>query len=95
MIGMRVEIRFRGPLAAKTGMQAFHVDIEAGANLGMTLQTLIESEKAVEKIWTDPERMDREAMILRNEADIALTGGLETILEDGDEIVVLPLVHGG
>jgi molybdopterin converting factor small subunit len=92
---MRVEIRFRGPLASKTGIQVFHVDIDEDDKLGTTLQKLIECEDAVKEIWTDSERMDREAMILRNEADIGLTGGLDTVLEDGDTIVVLPLVHGG
>ena len=92
---MRVNIRFRGPLAAKTGMQAFQMDIEDGANLRMTLQALIDSEEAVKKIWTDPERMDREALILRNGTDIGLTDGLATVLENEDRILVLPLVHGG
>ncbi len=92
---MRVEIRFRGPLAAKTGMQMFQMNIEEGANLGMTLKTLIETEEAVKKIWTDPERMDREALILRNGTDIGLTGGLATVLKEADRILVLPLVHGG
>jgi molybdopterin converting factor small subunit len=76
-------------------MQIFHVDIEEDANLGTTLQNLIDREEAVKEIWADPERIDREAMILRNDADIGLTGGLETILEDGDTVVILPLVHGG
>jgi molybdopterin converting factor small subunit len=92
---MRVEIRFRGPLADKRGMHIFHVDIEEGANLEMTLKKLIKSEKVVEKVWTDTDRMDREALILRNETDVGLTGGLSTVLEDGDKIVILPLVHGG
>ncbi|MHA1925820.1 MAG: MoaD/ThiS family protein [Candidatus Thorarchaeota archaeon] len=92
---MRVEIRFRGPLAAKKGMQVFHVEIEEGANLEMTLKSLIDSEEAVEKVWTNAERMDREALILRNESDVGLTGGLSTVLEDGDKIMILPLVHGG
>jgi molybdopterin converting factor small subunit len=76
-------------------MQTFHIDMEGDANLGMTLQTLIEREEVVKNIWTDSERIDCEAMILRNDADVGLTGGLETILEDGDTIVILPLVHGG
>jgi molybdopterin converting factor small subunit len=76
-------------------MQVFHMDIEKGDKLGMTLQKLVEREDVVKEIWTDSERMDREAMILRNEADIGLTGGLDTVLENGDTIVVLPLVHGG
>ena len=92
---MRVEIRFRGPLAAKTGMQIFQMKIEEGANLGMTLKALIETEEAVKKTWTNPERMDREALILRNGTDVGLSGGLTTVLEDEDRILVLPLVHGG
>ena len=92
---MRVEIRFRGPLAAKTGMQVFQISIEEGANLGMTLKALIETDEAVKKIWTDPERMDREALILRDGTDVGLSGGLTTVLEDEDRILVLPLVHGG
>ncbi|MHA2068531.1 MAG: MoaD/ThiS family protein [Candidatus Thorarchaeota archaeon] len=92
---MKIEIRFRGPLASKPGMQAFHLDIEDGANLGMTLQKLIESEDGVKSTWSNTQRMDREALILRNETDIGLTGGLDTLLEDGDKIVILPLVHGG
>ncbi len=92
---MKVEIHLRGPLAVKRGMQVFHLDVREGANLEMTLQSLIESEEEVEKVWTDTDRMDREALILRNETDIGLTGGLDTMLEDGDKIVILPLVHGG
>jgi molybdopterin converting factor small subunit len=34
-------------------------------------------------------------MILCNEVDIGVTGGLNTILKDGDILTILPLVHGG
>jgi molybdopterin converting factor small subunit len=56
---------------------------------------LFEREKSVREIWDNVEKMDQEAMILVNEVDIGLTGGLDTILKQGDELVVLPLVHGG
>ncbi|MFX1261345.1 MAG: MoaD/ThiS family protein [Promethearchaeota archaeon] len=92
---MRVEIRFRGPLASKRGMLVFNVEIEEGASLERTLKSLLSSEEAVERVWVDTEKMDREALILRNEADVGLMGGLATVLEDGDKIVILPLVHGG
>jgi molybdopterin converting factor small subunit len=92
---MRVEIRFRGPLAAKEGMRKFNMNLKDGTNLGEFLEILIESEEAVRGIWTDPEIIDREALILRNGTDVGLTGGLTTVLEDDDRILVLPLVHGG
>ena len=56
---------------------------------------LIEREKGVRDVWSSPEAMDRDALILCNESDIGLTGGLETIINDGDVLVVLPLIHGG
>lgn len=92
---MRVTVRFRGPLANQMTNQQYSMDVDEGSSLRMVLQTLVDSEEAVERTWTDPETMDREALILCNEVDIGLTGGLETGLKDGDELVVLPLVHGG
>jgi len=73
----------------------YSVDVDEGSSLRTALQTLVDSEEDVEGTWTDPETMDREALILCNEVDIGLTGGLETGLKDGDEVIVLPLVHGG
>jgi molybdopterin converting factor small subunit len=75
--------------------QQYSMDVDEGSSLRMVLQTLVDEEEAVEGTWTDPEAMDREALILCNEVDIGLTGGLETKLKDGDELIVLPLVHGG
>lgn len=92
---MSVEIQFRGPLAAKTGIASYHVTIIEGDSLRKTLQSLIESEDTVKEAWTDIERIDREALILRNEVDVGLIEGIDTILADGDKLVILPLVHGG
>ncbi len=46
-------------------------------------------------IWESPEQMDTDALLLKNGVDIGLLDGLDTVLKDNDEIVVLPLVHGG
>ncbi|MFX0045354.1 MAG: MoaD/ThiS family protein [Candidatus Hermodarchaeota archaeon] len=92
---MRVTVRFRGPLANQMTNQQYSIDVDEGSSLRTVLQTLVDREEVVERTWTDPETMDREALILWNEVDIGLTGGLETRLKDGDELIVLPLVHGG
>ncbi|MFW9798913.1 MAG: MoaD/ThiS family protein [Candidatus Thorarchaeota archaeon] len=92
---MRVTTRFRGPISSQMGVQQYHVDVDEGTNLRSYFQTLIDREEGIRSVWTDPETMDREALILCNEVDIGLTGGLETKLKEGDEMVVLPLVHGG
>ena len=92
---MDVTIRFRGPITKRLKNPVFSIDIEKESNIRDILQMLLEREQQVKEIWTDAERMDCEAMILVNDVDIGLTGGLETIIKQDDELVVLPLVHGG
>ncbi|MFW9769072.1 MAG: MoaD/ThiS family protein, partial [Candidatus Thorarchaeota archaeon] len=73
------------------------IDIECGdgSSLLDVLTELLEKEATVREVWSSPETIDRDALILRNDSDIGLTGGLETRLRDGDLLVVLPLIHGG
>ncbi len=35
------------------------------------------------------------ALILVNEREISVLSGLDTLLQDGDEVVFIPVVHGG
>jgi molybdopterin converting factor small subunit len=74
---------------------AFHVEVRENATLRNLLEELLRKEENVSEIWNSPESIDSEALVLLNEVDVGLTGGLETELSDGDEIIVLPLVHGG
>jgi molybdopterin converting factor small subunit len=73
----------------------YTIDIEDGENLRGLLDRLILREKEVKEVWEDSDRIDREAMVMINEVDIGLTGGLSTAVNENDEIVILPLVHGG
>jgi molybdopterin converting factor small subunit len=73
----------------------FHVEVRENSTLHNLLEELLQKEENVSEIWSSPESIDSEALVLLNEVDVGLTGGLETELSDGDEIIVLPLVHGG
>ena len=75
--------------------EIFEVKIEDGKNLKTVLEQLISTHDEVKEHWQSAEQMDRETLLLRNEVDIGLLEGLETTLEDGDLLVILPLVHGG
>jgi molybdopterin converting factor small subunit len=92
---MHVTIRFRGPISRQLDDPVFTLAVGETANIRDAIQILLENEKNVKEIWTDIERMDREAMILVNDVDIGLSGGLDTPIHEGDELVILPLVHGG
>ncbi len=92
---MKVIVQFRGPLAKQLQGGSIHVDCSEGCSLLEVLIKLIEKEKSVQDVWSSPETMDRDALILCNGSDIGLTGGLETELNNGDVLLVLPLIHGG
>ncbi|MHA1907264.1 MAG: MoaD/ThiS family protein [Candidatus Thorarchaeota archaeon] len=92
---MIVKFRFRGPLATRMPSEVYEIELEDSGNLKMALELLITSHDEVKEHWQSSEQMDRETLLLRNEVDIGLLEGLGTILEDGDMLVILPLVHGG
>ena len=94
-MNMRVAVRFRGPVGKRMRTPVFHVEVRESSTLRNLLEELLQKEENVSAIWSSPGSIDSEALVLLNEVDVGLTGGLETELNDGDEIIVLPLVHGG
>lgn len=92
---MRVTIRLRGPIATRVEDPIYFIEAGDDSTLGEVLQTLLNNHKEVRELWNSPELVDRDALILLNEVDIGLTGGLKSKINEDDEIVVLPLVHGG
>ena len=92
---MKIVIRFRGPISNQLSSPVYHMEISDGSSIGEVFRELIEKEEFMRNIWNSSEKVDKESLILHNDADIGLTGGLNTHLKDGDVIVILPLVHGG
>ncbi len=92
---MRGSIQFRGPLSSRLKLPHYEMELTEQATLEVMLRTILEKESDVRDVWRNPESMDRETLILCNDVDIGLTGGLKTKLNDGDTLVVLPLIHGG
>lgn len=92
---MKVTIHFRGPLAKEFKEGTVEIGLEKGASLKDLFKKVIETEEGVKEVWDSPEVIDRDSLVLCNGADIGLSGGLNTKLNDGDVVVVLPLIHGG
>ena len=92
---MKVTLQFRGPLTKKFREGTIEVELDNDAVLADLFLSVIEREEIVRKVWDSPDVIDRDALVLCNEADVGLSGGLDTVLSDGDVVVVLPLIHGG
>jgi len=92
---LRVTVVIRGPLAGHMHKALVEVEIDGTANVGSALNKLIALDRVIEAAWKDADKLEQDALILCNDIDIGLTGGLSTGIKEGDRIVVVPLVHGG
>ena len=92
---MKVSVRFRGPIARKMEHGTLEIEIDDGFTLQDLIAKMIEQDSYLQSTWKGPEEVDRDSMILHNDVDIGIIGGLVTILKDGDILTILPLVHGG
>jgi len=92
---MKISVRFRGPIAREIEGGTMEVNLEYGLTLRNLFDKILKENPYLQGVWKDPVEIDRDSMILCNEVDIGVTGGLETTLKDGDILTILPLVHGG
>lgn len=92
---MTVEVRFRGPIANRMISPVFNLQVSSSHDLRNLFKTLIVMHREIADLWETAEEIDREALILCNDIDIALLDGLNTQIQSGDQIIVLPIVHGG
>jgi molybdopterin synthase sulfur carrier subunit len=94
---MPLTLKFIGALRQISGNPQAKIDFQKG----LTLKTLV-AKVSLEmpqlgKIFSDQQLGDARsnALVLINGREISVLDGLETVLRDGDEIVFIPVVHGG
>jgi len=96
---VRVVVRFIGVHRSMAGKESIEVDIrEGGKILDLVKEVSDRVGKAeLQKALLDPELNDPRPnnVILVNGREINSLNGLETVLREGDEITVIPLIHGG
>ncbi|MEM3704749.1 MAG: MoaD/ThiS family protein [Candidatus Bathyarchaeia archaeon] len=66
-------------------------------SLQEALRKIVEKEKRLKRALIDPELEDPRpnALIIVNGKEISVLNGLDTVLADGDEVVLIPVIHGG
>jgi sulfur-carrier protein len=90
---MAVEVRIPTILRTYTGGE------KAVSGEGATLSEVIEHLEAnhpgLKERLIEGEDLRRFVNVYVNDEDVRFTGGLETKVDDGDQVVVLPAVAGG
>jgi MoaD family protein len=90
---MAIDVRIPTILRTYTGGE------KAVAGEGSTLAELIDhlesNHPGIKERLIDGTELRRFVNVYVNDEDVRFTGGLETEVSDGDEVVVLPAVAGG
>jgi len=73
------------------------LEVKKTVSLKETIERIAEEVPKLRRTLTDPELEDPRpnTLILVNGKEISVLNGLETMLSDGDEIVFVPVIHGG
>jgi sulfur-carrier protein len=90
-------IKFIGALRHLSGKAIFTVDFEAGVSVKGLLERISREIPELKHIFSDEELNDSRSnsLIMVNGREISVLKGYATKLRDGDEIVFVPVVHGG
>lgn len=94
---MVVTVRFIGPLRSILGKSKLAIENESAISLRKALDKIVEELPQIKQALFDPELEDPRpnVLILVNGKEIGVLNGLETILKNGDEVVFVPVIHGG
>lgn len=94
---MAITVRFIGILRSASGKTKISMEIKGATSLREMIRKILKAKPKLEKMLIDPELEDTVAntLILVNGKEINVLDGLETMLKDGDEIVFVPVTHGG
>ena len=93
-----VEVRFLGIFQRLSGKKRFQLKLEEPATIRRVIMNLTETFSSdFKRVVVDPQLDDPRpnALILVGGKEISVLQGLETEVKDSEEIVLVPMVHGG
>jgi len=90
-------VKFVGALRHISGKKQFSVNYQEGCSIKGLVEEIIREMPQLKHTFSDQELNDSRSnsLILVNGKEISVLNGYETKLCDGDEIVFVPVVHGG
>lgn len=90
-------IKFVGALRHLSGKSSLSLDVDDGASVKSVVDAISQQIPALKHTFTDSELNDSRSnsLVLVNGVEISVLAGYETRVSDGDEVVFVPVVHGG
>jgi molybdopterin synthase sulfur carrier subunit len=94
---MNVTVKLIGNLHNILGKSKFTLEFENSVPLREVVKKMVEESPNLKRALIDPEMEDPRpsTIIIVNGKEISVLNGLETVLKEGDEVVFVPVLHGG
>jgi molybdopterin synthase sulfur carrier subunit len=94
---MSLTIKFIGALRHLSGKTQVTLDYKEGVSVKDLIETISQQLPELKRTFTDSDLNDSRSnsLVLVNGTEISVLNGYETKLSDGDEVVFVPVVHGG
>jgi molybdopterin synthase sulfur carrier subunit len=94
---MPLTIKFIGALRHLSGKKEFIVSFQEGISIKKLVDKITQELPELKHTFSDQELNDSRSnsLVLVNGREISVLNGYETKLKDKDEIVFVPVVHGG
>jgi len=96
-VALAVTVKFVGSLRHVSGVNQLALDCGESVSVKAVIAEITEKRQELRRSLIDQqlEGSRPNALILVNGREISVLNGLETKLKDGDEVVFVPVVHGG
>ena len=96
---MRVRVKLHGVLKTAAKTENLELDLDMPATVRQLVRKLVDTVARTEfetyLIDADLKDPRPNALIMVSGTEVGALKGLETVLRDGDEVVFLPVAHGG
>ncbi len=92
-----ITLKFVGALRRASGVEKLSVECKKGTSLITLMNEVTKKAPSLRRNLLDEQLNEPKAnaLILVNGKEISVLNGLETKVKDGDEVVFVPVVHGG
>jgi molybdopterin synthase sulfur carrier subunit len=96
---LRVRVKFYGVLKTAANTEGLEIDFDSPVSVRQLVKTLVNviARPELETYLIDADMKDPRpnALILVSGTEVGALEGIDTTIRDGDEIVFLPVAHGG
>lgn len=94
---MPTTVKFIGSFRSISGKDKLMLKSENSTPLRAVIKRIVKEYPKLKRALIDPELQEPKTsmLILVNGKEISVLNGLETTIKDGDEVVFVPVVHGG